>query len=78
MQWEVYPNPASSLLTIANQTGHNIQRIEVLDINGKLVLSTPVISSLETQLSVAMLQTGMYTIRVLIEDSYFNKRFIKQ
>ena len=78
MQWEVYPNPASSLLTIANQTGHNIQRIEVLDINGQLVLSTPVISSLETQLSVVMLQTGMYTVRVLIEDAYFNKRFIKQ
>jgi hypothetical protein len=77
-QWEVYPNPASSILSIVNNSGLNISSLEVLDMNGKIVMASQAINHLQTDLDVSQLQIGIYLIQLTIDEQTMTKRFIKQ
>ena len=45
---------------------------------GQIVLTQNNSSTIETQLNVAHLHPGVYTVRMLLEGQSYNKRFIKQ
>jgi GEVED domain/Secretion system C-terminal sorting domain len=77
-QWELFPNPAASYITIVNNSGLQMQVLRVLDVNGKIVLSQDNLASIETELSVMNLNPGIYTVRIIIDGQIYNKRFIKQ
>jgi hypothetical protein len=77
-QWEIYPNPATTALTIANHTGLSISNLEILDINGKVILSAKPTNHFQNEIDLAALQTGMYIVRMNFEDQMLSKRFIKQ
>ena len=77
-QWEIYPNPATTALTIANHTGLSISHFEILDINGKVILSGNLANQLQKEIELTALQTGMYIVRMKFEDQEVSKRFIKQ
>jgi hypothetical protein len=77
-QWEVYPNPASTILTVYNQSGLKISSIEVLDLNGKLLYKIDTVNHQEHTLEVSNLQTGMYILQLNQEGMISTKRFIKQ
>ncbi|MBM3917791.1 MAG: T9SS type A sorting domain-containing protein, partial [Sphingomonadales bacterium] len=77
-QWEVYPNPTSNVLTVANNSGLYLSNLEILDINGKLILGTQLKSQLQNDIDVSQLQTGMYIIKLKLADQTLTKRFIKQ
>jgi hypothetical protein len=77
-QWEIYPNPATTALTIANHTGLSISNLEILDINGKVILSAKPTNQFQNEIDLAALQTGMYIVRMNFEDQMLSKRFIKQ
>jgi hypothetical protein len=77
-QWSLYPNPTSGQMTVVNNTGLQMQDLRILDVNGKIVLTQNNSSTIETQLNVAHLHPGVYTVRMLLEGQSYNKRFIKQ
>jgi hypothetical protein len=77
-QWEIYPNPTTGVLTIANHSGLAISNIEVLDLNGKVILSSSSTQLLQTDIDVTHLQTGMYILQMSIDHQTLSKRFIKQ
>jgi hypothetical protein len=77
-QWEIYPNPASAALTITNHKGLAISNLEILDINGKVILSGKPTQQLQNEIDLTALQTGMYIVRIKCEDQMLSKRFIKQ
>ena len=77
-QWDLYPNPTAGVLTIANHSGLTISNIEVLDLNGKVILSSSATQLLQTDIDVAHLQTGMYILQLRIYHRILSKRFIKQ
>ena len=77
-QWEIYPNPASAALTIANHTGLSISSLEILDINGKVIISGKPTQQLQNEIDLTALQTGMYIVRMKCEDQLLSKRLIKQ
>lgn len=70
----VYPNPAQSHISIELSSEMEIKQIEVIDLTGKLVISTTFVSSLD----VSFLNKGMYVMRVTDEkDRQIITRFVK-
>lgn len=74
--FSMYPNPAVSMLNI--ESNQQIQKLEVISIVGKLVISKN-ISTISTKVDVSGLQTGVYLLRVVdINDNISTKRFVKK
>lgn len=71
----IYPNPASSIITIDNPTGENILEVSVYTINGVKVKQT---SNTKKSINIADLQNGMYLIKIQVEDQVLNYKFIKK
>lgn len=68
----IYPNPASSILTIQNAENASI---EVYDILGKLILSKTNIS-IQQEIDVSKLQSGNYFIKIEKDNEIATKKFI--
>lgn len=76
---EVYPNPTSGYLTIT-YASNNVESsyLMVHDVQGKLVMETPVIYDAQQQtIDVSMLNEGMYVLSIQDENGVSNyARFI--
>jgi len=70
----IYPNPTNSVFSISTQGLHIQGNIRVYDINGKLVKSIKPIDV--TKISVSDLSSGIYVVRVMIDDRYISKKLI--
>jgi hypothetical protein len=68
----IFPNPVSDILNIKSQINPN--RMEVVDVNGRVVYS----GGNESRISVAGLSPGLYTSKMFIKDQTIQERFIKQ
>lgn len=73
---KVYPNPASDVLNIQNNTDDVNASIEVYSINGSKVKSLKATEALTT-ISVSDLQAGVYLIKVIMNNQVGNYKFIK-
>ncbi len=67
----IYPNPASSTLTI--ETEAFIESIQILNVNGTLVQTETT-----DKFSVALLSDGIYIINVKTAEGLMTKRFVKK
>ena len=67
----VYPNPAVDMVTVASD--NEINAIQVIDVTGKIVLTTT-----DSTFSVAGLDAGMYTIRVVGQAGDVVKNILKK
>lgn len=72
---QVYPNPASTSLTLKFEAQKPIA-IEIYDILGKKVLSAQH-NALESKIDVSALQNGIYIIRVQEDGKVYTKTFKK-
>ncbi len=72
----IYPNPASSILNIVNNTNQMINQISVYNINGSLVKEFKSTESLDS-ISVSELQNGIYFVRMQLDSEVLNYKFIK-
>ncbi len=70
VQLSVYPNPATSMLTI--ETTAEIQSIQIFDISGAMMLTET-----SSNFSVASLEQGVYFINVYTSEGLVTKRFVK-
>lgn len=68
----VYPNPATDVINIANPSNSESLRVEILDMNGRLVLSDAkaLANAAEGTIDVSHLVKGMYTLRVYNEEGH--------
>lgn len=75
---KIYPNPASSIVTIA--TDNPIKHIELVDINGRQIFSQANIQSSNQAISidVSSYPAGMYFIRCTTSRSVFIRRMAVQ
>ncbi len=67
----VYPNPASSTITIESDT--HIQKIDVMDLSGAQLETVET-----TTFSVAHFAEGVYILKVVTETGVVTKRFVKK
>jgi hypothetical protein len=75
----MYPNPASGLVTIENRNGISVSKVEIIDINGRLLRVEEVSSDAETiSLSFGSYSSGMYFVKINTEEGSFVKQIIKE
>ena len=80
VNFRVYPNPTSSTLFVDNGMGLTIDKIELIDMSGRVVLSVQKgsFNNQLAELNVSNLTTGVYTVRMTAGQASFNQRLIKQ
>ncbi len=76
----VYPNPSSDVINITNDLGLIIDRIELFDMSGRVVVSVPKgsFNNEQAELQISELTTGVYTLRLSAGSQYFTNRIVKQ
>ena len=72
----IYPNPASTLLTI-NNGNQIIREISLCDVLGKEI-KTYTINASKTDLTISHLNKGVYFLRILTDKGMVNKSFVKE
>ena len=77
LNFEMYPNPASDVLTVQLPTGTEKAEVSVFDYTGRLV-SSKTISSNDSTLDVQNISKGIYIIRVATNSKIGVQRFIKK
>jgi aminopeptidase N len=68
----LYPNPTSNLLNVKLPSTVSLERIDVFNYLGQLVLS-----SNETSFSITALSKGVYSVRIKTTNGITHKNFIK-
>ncbi len=78
--FEMYPNPTTDVLNIENGMDFTIENIQVLDMQGKVVvlLTKGNFANDSIQLNMKQLETGVYMIRLNGTDKTITNRVVKQ
>ncbi len=69
----IYPNPAKGLFVIETNLTEK-QHIQVIDVNGKIILSTTITGT--TSIDASNLSEGVYTINIVNNSKVENKRLV--
>ena len=69
----VYPNPVKDILNF--KTEHNISKVEVYDIAGRILSSNSVS---ENKIDLSELKTGNYILKLYTEKGIMNTKIIKE
>lgn len=76
-QISVYPNPATDNLFISNESGEQINSLEVMNITGKLILTPAVnFSGNTTKLNLDGISSGVYFVRINTASGVLTRKFI--
>jgi hypothetical protein len=70
---QLYPNPATSKITIQNSNEKHINLIQLYSISGKLILET-----LNSEIDISHINTGVYLVKVFSDNSINVLRFEKK
>lgn len=73
----LYPNPTSDVLNIDNKTNEIVSNVSIYSISGALIKEVKSTNSIES-ISVSDLQTGIYFVKLSINDEVKNYKFIKK
>lgn len=76
----VYPNPATDVINISNPSNSEALRIQMLDMNGRVVISdeNALVNVSDASINIEHLQKGIYTLRIYNEDGQRTFRIVKQ
>src|SRR5690554_3533215 len=76
----VYPNPATTQLKIINPSNESSLKVEVLDMNGRVVLleKKALNNASEATIAIDHLEKGIYTLRVYNEEGQRTFKIVKQ
>ncbi|MGM0478205.1 MAG: GEVED domain-containing protein [Bacteroidota bacterium] len=76
----IYPNPATSEVNIVNPANTEALKVEILDVNGRVVAVDDKALENTTEGTVAIdhLETGIYTIRIYNESGQKTFKLVKQ
>jgi hypothetical protein len=78
--FDMYPNPTNDVLNIVNEMDFTIESVQVLDMQGKVVMSMAKGSFANNaiELSMKALQTGVYMVRLNGTEKTITNRVVKQ
>jgi len=71
----IFPNPASSTVTIQNKLLQKITKIEIIDLSGKIVLQQDDNTNL---INIEKLASGVYIMQVSLEEQVLACKLVKQ
>jgi hypothetical protein len=73
----LYPNPATDILYIDNASSEEISDISIYAINGALIKSIKPTTAIES-IAVSEMQSGIYFVKIVINNTVLNYKFIKK
>ncbi|MEL0651066.1 leucine-rich repeat domain-containing protein [Algibacter sp. TI.3.09] len=76
LDFNIYPNPTNGLITMKSKQLNNAS-VNVYDLNGRVLL-TKNISGTSSEINVSKLSSGIYLLKVKVENNEFIKRVVKQ
>lgn len=75
----LYPNPASDVFTISNTSDFALERIQIYDMNGRLVRQLEMTDNSPNRIiNVAGLSPGIYSVHIYGDRAQSTKRLIKK
>ena len=74
---KIYPNPVRNTLTLETLQSIGNSTLSIINVNGQELLKQQVVSP-KTELDVSNFATGVYTIRLLNNNSVEVKKFVKE
>lgn len=75
---KIYPNPANNFVSISASNDLNPTKLEVVDINGRLVKSVNLEKNNDREVDISELSKGLYLMNVYSVDGIITKKIIKQ
>ena len=76
-QFEIYPNPASSFLTVKAANIEANAKVSIIDLTGRVLSIKDYSNQIEISFSTEELLSGMYFIRIETDKGLATKSFIK-
>jgi len=77
-KFNVFPNPATDVVTITNTENINVKQIEIYDVTGKNVKSQEYNNENELQLNISDLASGTYMLHVKTNQGTAVKKVVKK
>ncbi len=78
-QFSVFPNPVSDVMNVKNLKNALINKVEIIDMNGRVVKSVELEGTLsEVQVNVYGLESGIYILNVFSDEEITVKKIIKK
>ncbi len=76
----VYPNPATNVINIVNPANTSALKVEIFDVNGRIVATdnNALENSTEGSIAIDHLETGIYTLRVYGENGQKTFKIVKK
>lgn len=73
---KLYPNPASGLVYL--ETPPDYQRIEILDLSGRLVYNLDLVNQMENRISISLERflPGIYLVKVCTDDAVIGDKLV--
>jgi hypothetical protein len=69
--FNLYPNPATSTITLNWNTSVDLKAIAILDISGKMIFSKNISSQGNVQIDIGQLPAGIYMLQTIgAEERY--------
>jgi hypothetical protein len=76
-QFNVFPNPANDIVSVAGNVNILISTIEIVDLNGRVIKSTTFNNVSEAQINVSDLSAGMYLACISSDKGTTIKKIVK-
>ncbi len=77
-KFNVFPNPASNVVTINNAENITIEQVEVFDISGKTVKTQQFNNENQVQLNIEELASGSYLLHIKTNEGTAMKKLVKK
>jgi len=74
---DIYPNPTTKFFTIKSQ-GIDINRAEIYDVHGRLIISKTVNSENHHQVDISNIMSGVYFVKLISDTGYSIKQLVKK
>jgi hypothetical protein len=75
----IYPNPASDVLTVSSSMRYAVSSIEIFNLLGEKIYNTPITDNrLPVTINIADFPSGVYVVRVRMEKGVAVSKFIKE
>lgn len=76
--FNLYPNPATSIVNITNNENMSIKQVEIYDVTGKLINTHNFNNETEIQLNIETLTSGTYLMHLYTNEGVAVKKLIKK
>ena len=74
----LYPNPTKGEFTLSNTSGLFIDKVQIIDITGRIVKTLKIGEETSMRLDVSSLSAGVYLVRLESDGLDYNTRLIKK